>query len=136
MVFFISQFNFGHKLLSDDAEHFVKLGHILGGETLFDALDNLQLIVVHKINIVIILIGQLQVILSPVGGGVEPFKIALFDKAVDLVGGVGLGDAQKFGKLAHRGLAQQINDLKRKGLHCGKGAVPLTHQIKNAAIKL
>ena len=40
-----------------------------------------------------------QKILPPVVRGVLPLQITLFHQAVDLVGGIGLGDAQKVCKL-------------------------------------
>ena len=75
-------------------------------------------------------------ILPPVHLGVGPLQIALFDEVIDLVGGVGLGDVQKIGKLADRGLTQDLDDLQGEALHGGEGAVPLPDQLKHLAVKL
>ena len=51
-------------------------------------------------------------IFPAVGLGILPFQIALFNEAVDLIGGIGLGNVEKLRKLAHRGLTQYFDYLK------------------------
>ena len=82
------------------------------------------------------LVGQYQMVLSPVGFGILPDKIALAHQAVDFIGCIGLRNVEEICKLADCGIVKQVDDFQRKGFHCGKGTVALANLVKNPAEKL
>ena len=126
----------GHELFGDDLQHFIGPVNDVGREALFHSLHHDLLVGGEKTDVIIILFREHKVIFAPVGRGIFPFQIPFSDKTVDLIGGVGLGDIQKLGKLTDGGAVQHLDDFERKSLHGRQRPVSLPYQLKNLAVKL
>lgn len=87
--------NLRHQLVADNGQHLLQLGAVGRGEALGDAAHHLVHIVVVDIVVVNILLGGAQVVLPLVVLGLKLLHIALFDQAVDLIGGIGGRDLHK-----------------------------------------
>ena len=74
----------GHQFPADNRGHLLQLGAVLGREPMPDAVHNLRDIGGADVVIVDILLGDLQVILPPVLGGLNLADIPLLDQAVNL----------------------------------------------------
>ena len=84
-------------------------------------------IALHETVIAVELVRELEMILAPVGVGILLDDIALADQVVDLVGRVGLRDAEKVRKPADRRRVELMNDLNGKRLHCAQRALTFPH---------
>ena len=73
------------------------LAHSSGGETLPDALGHGMDVVVADVVVVLVFLGDLEVVLALVVGGLDLLHIALADQAVDLIRGVGGRDIDEAG---------------------------------------
>jgi hypothetical protein len=63
-------------------------GDILRRKTLSHAAHDSELVIGIEIHVCIVFLGEDQMVFAAVHGGVLALKIALFDKVIDLVGGV------------------------------------------------
>ena len=82
-----------------------------------------------------IFFGDVEMDLPPVFQRWGLFHIALLDQVVDLIGGVGLGDAQTVGKFLYRGAVEQIDHVYRIGLGGAQAAVALPQDPEQAAVR-
>ena len=92
----------GHQLVAHDGQHVLERRQFLGREPLMDARHHRVDVALHEAVVAVELVRQLQVVFAPVGVGVLLDDVALADEAVDLIGRVGLRDAEKIRKLTFK----------------------------------
>ena len=71
-----------------------------------------------------------------VGGGADTLHIALFDKGIDFIGGVGGGQIHHVAELGDGRFPQSRNDLHAKGLHGRKGGLAVLKPAEDLLIKM
>ena len=91
---------------------------------------------VADVVVVDILLGGAQMVLPPVGGGLDLFHIALFHQTTDLVRRIGGGDLHHAGKLRNGGLAHRHDALHAEGLHRGQGSLTGGKALEHVLIKM
>ena len=108
----------------------------LGREPLVDARHHRVDVALHEAVVAVELVRQLQVVFAPVGVGVLLDDVALADEIVDLIGRVGLRDAEKIRKLTDGRRVELVDALDGERLHRAQRALALAHLRKQAAKKL
>lgn len=126
----------GHQLVAHDGQHVLKRCQLLGREPLLDARHHCVDVALHEAVVAVELVRQLQVVFPPVGVGVLLDDVPLADEAVDLIGRVGLRDAEKIRKLTDGRRVELVDDLDGERLHRAQRALALAHLRKQAAEKL
>ena len=63
----MTEIHLGHQFLVDNGEHLFQLGALLRGETLPDALGHGMDVVVADVVVVLVFLGDLEVVLALVG---------------------------------------------------------------------
>ena len=125
-----------HQFPADNRDHLLQLGAVLGREPMPDAVHNLRDIGGADVVIVDILLGDLQVILPPVLGGLNLADIPLLDQAVNLIGRIWRRNAHKGSKLVDGGTAQGLDSLHGEGLHRGQTGLPVLKAPKDLLVKM
>ena len=132
----MTEIHLGHQFLVDNGEHLFQLGALLRGETLPDALGHGMDVVVADIVVVLVFLGDLEVVLALVVGGLDLLHIALADQAVDLIGRVGRRDAHKGGELVDGWAAQGLDGLHGEGLYRGQAGLAVLKALEDLLIKM
>ena len=91
---------------------------------------------VADVVVVDILLGGAQMVLPPVGGGLDLFHIALFHQTADLIRRIGGGDLHHAGKLRNGGLAHRHDALHAEGLHRGQRGFAGGKTLKNILVEM
>ena len=132
----MTEIHLGHQFLVDNGEHLFQLGALLRGETLPDALGHGMDVVVADVVVVLVFLGDLEVVLALVVGGLDLLHIALADQAVDLIGRVGRRDAHKGGELVDGWAAQGLDGLHGEGLYRGQAGLAVLKALEDLLIKM
>ena len=132
----MTEIHLGHQFLVDNSEHLFQLGALLRGETLPDALGHGMDVVVADVVVVLVFLGDLEVVLALVVGGLDLLHIALADQAVDLIGRVGRRDAHKGGELVDGWAAQGLDGLHGEGFYRGQAGLAVLKALEDLLIKM
>ena len=128
--------HFGHEFPADHCEHFLQLGAFLGGETVGNPVHDLDHVAGGDVVVVDILLGNLQMVFPAVIGRLDLADISLLDQAVDLVGGVGRGDAHEGGKLVDSRAAQRLDGFHAEGFHSRQTGLPVLKAPKDLLVEM
>ena len=79
-----------HQLGADDREHLLHLVAVLSREALARTLDDRVKVRIADVVVIDVFLGGAQEVFAAVGGGLDLFHIALFDKAADFISRVGV----------------------------------------------
>lgn len=127
---------FRHQLGAHNGKHLLQLCAFRGGKALPGTLHYGVQVRVTDVVVIDILLGGAQMVLPPVGGGLDLFHIALFHQTADLIRRIGGGDLHHAGKLRDGGLAHRHDALHAEGLHRGQGSLTGGKTLEHVLIKM